>query len=62
MNIRELVAISTERLALAEEQLQTTNRMFRSNLVDRVDVLRAEDAVRAPPGEPSWSSNPGPGP
>jgi outer membrane protein TolC len=42
----ELVDIYQQRLQLAEEQLQTTNRMFRSNLVDRLDVLRAEDAIR----------------
>jgi outer membrane protein TolC len=42
----ELVAIYRQRLQLAEEQLATTNRMFRSNLVDRLDVLRAEDAIR----------------
>jgi outer membrane protein TolC len=33
-------------LELAEEQLATTNRMYRSNLIDKVDVLRAEDAIR----------------
>jgi outer membrane protein TolC len=42
----ELVDIYRQRLELAEEQLQTTNRMYRSNLVDRLDVLRAEDAIR----------------
>lgn len=42
----ELVDIYRQRLELAEEQLQTTNRMYRSNLVDRLDVLRAEDSVR----------------
>ncbi|UCF99121.1 MAG: TolC family protein [Spirochaetaceae bacterium] len=42
----ELVAIYQQRLVLAEEQLATTNRMFRSNLIERLDVLRAEDAVR----------------
>jgi outer membrane protein TolC len=43
----ELVAIYRQRLELAEEQLAITNRMFRSNLVDKLDVLRAEDAIRA---------------
>ena len=42
----ELVDIYQQRLGLAEEQLATTNRMFRSNLIDKVDVLRAEDAIR----------------
>lgn len=42
----ELVGIYQQRLQLAEEQLATTNRMFRSNLVDKLDVLRAEDAIR----------------
>jgi outer membrane protein TolC len=38
--------IARERLSLAEEQLQQTRRKWSANLVDRVDVLRAEDAVR----------------
>jgi outer membrane protein TolC len=42
----ESVRIAEERLRLAREQLDQVNRRFRSNLVDRVDVLRAEDAVR----------------
>jgi outer membrane protein TolC len=42
----ELVEIYRQRLELAEEQLATTNRMFRSNLIDKLDVLRAEDAIR----------------
>jgi len=42
----ELVDIYQQRLGLAEEQLATTNRMYRSNLIDKVDVLRAEDAIR----------------
>jgi hypothetical protein len=42
----ELVDIYQQRLELAEEQLATTNRMYRSNLIDKVDVLRAEDAIR----------------
>ena len=42
----ELVDIYQQRLELAEEQLATTNRMFRSNLIDKLDVLRAEDSIR----------------
>lgn len=42
----ELVDIYQQRLELAEEQLATTNRMYRSNLIDKLDVLRAEDAIR----------------
>ena len=42
----ELVDIYQQRLEFAEEQLATTNRMFRSNLIDKLDVLRAEDAIR----------------
>jgi len=42
----ELVDIYQQRLELAEEQLATTNRMFRSNLIEKLDVLRAEDAIR----------------
>jgi len=42
----ELTDIYQQRLELAEEQLATTNRMFRSNLIDKLDVLRAEDAIR----------------
>jgi outer membrane protein TolC len=44
--LSEQTRIANERLHLAEEQLEQTTRMRRSNLVDRVDVLRAEDAVR----------------
>jgi outer membrane protein TolC len=42
----ELVDIYQQRLELAKEQLAMTNRMYRSNLIDKVDVLRAEDAIR----------------
>ena len=42
----EQIQISNERLRLAEEELQQTKRKRAANLVDRVDVLRAEDAVR----------------
>lgn len=38
--------IAKERLALAEEQLKQIERRWAANLVERVDVLRAEDAVR----------------
>jgi len=37
--------IAQERLELAEEQLAQTRRKRAANLVDRVDVLRSEDAV-----------------
>lgn len=42
----ELVEIYRQRLVLAEEQLATTNRMYRANLVEKLDVMRAEDAIR----------------
>jgi outer membrane protein TolC len=42
----ELVEIYRQRLELAEEQLAMTNRMFRANLVEKLDVMRAEDAIR----------------
>ena len=38
--------IAQERLALADEQLKQIERRWAANLVERVDVLRAEDAVR----------------
>lgn len=38
--------IANERLALAEEQLRQIKRRWVANLVEKVDVLRAEDAVR----------------
>ncbi|UCD05414.1 MAG: TolC family protein [candidate division WOR-3 bacterium] len=38
--------IAQERLALAEEQMKQIERRWTANLVERVDVLRAEDAVR----------------
>jgi len=43
----EQIRLSKERLALAEEQLAQTTKRFSANLVDRVDVIRAEDAVRS---------------
>jgi len=42
----ETVRIAEDRLALAKEQLDQTEKKFKANLVDKVDVLRAEDAVR----------------
>ncbi len=44
--LSEVIRIAEERLKLAEEQKAQTERKFRSNLVDKVDVLRAEDAIR----------------
>ena len=44
--LSEQSRIAAERLRLANEQLEQTTRMRRANLVDQVDVLRAEDAVR----------------
>ncbi len=38
--------IAKERLALAEEQLRQIKRRWVANLVEKVDVLRTEDAVR----------------
>ena len=42
----EQIRIAKERLRLAEEQLGQVERRYKSNLVDKVDVLRSEDAVR----------------
>jgi outer membrane protein TolC len=42
----EQVRIAGERLNLAREQLAQVERRYDANLVDRVDVLRAQDAVR----------------
>jgi outer membrane protein TolC len=44
--LTEQLRIAEERLALAEEQLEQAIRKREANLVDEVDVLRAEDAVR----------------
>jgi outer membrane protein TolC len=44
--LNEQVRIASERLGLAEEQLGQVERRYSANLVDRVDVLRAQDAVR----------------
>ncbi len=38
--------IASDRLELAQEQLRQTRKKRAANLVERVDVLRAEDAVR----------------
>jgi len=42
----EAVKIAQERLALAKQQLEQVQKKYKANLVDRVDVLRAEDSVR----------------
>lgn len=44
--LEEKVRITEARLRLAEESLEQVEKKRRANLVDRVDVLRAEDAVR----------------
>jgi outer membrane protein TolC len=44
--LSEVISIAKERLRLAEEQKAQTEKKFKSNLVDKVDVLRAEDAIR----------------
>ncbi|MFQ5791786.1 MAG: TolC family protein [Acidobacteriota bacterium] len=44
--LTEQTRIANERLRLAEEELEQSKRKRAANLVDRVDVLRAEDAVR----------------
>lgn len=41
------IGILEERLRLSEEELETTRRKRSSNLVDEVDVIRAEDTVRS---------------
>ncbi len=42
----EQAAIATERLHLAQQQLEQAQKKRKANLVDKVDVMRAEDAVR----------------
>ena len=42
----EQTTIATERLHLAEQQLEQARKKRKANLVDAVDVLRSEDAVR----------------
>ena len=44
--LTEQVKIVTERLKLSEEELKRTQRKRAANLVDEVDVIRTEDAVR----------------
>jgi outer membrane protein TolC len=44
--ISERRRVANDRLELAQEQLRQTKRKRAANLVERVDVLRAEDAVR----------------
>jgi len=44
--LREQSKIANDRLVLANEQLNETKERRSSNLVDQVDLLRAEDAVR----------------
>jgi outer membrane protein TolC len=46
VELSAMIGISKERLALSQEQLQQVDKRFKANLVDRVDVLRGEDAVR----------------
>jgi outer membrane protein TolC len=45
--LREQKRITEQRLQLAREQLDLTTEKRKANLVDEVDVLRSEDAVRA---------------
>lgn len=40
------VAIRQERLEIAKRGLDDVNKRYKANLVDKVDVLRSEDAVR----------------
>jgi len=42
----EQIKISNERLRLAQEQLDQVRERRRANLVDEVDVLRTQDAIR----------------
>ncbi len=42
----EQIRIAKERQRLAQEQLDQVERKYRANLVDKVDLLRSEDAVR----------------
>ncbi|MFC1481681.1 TolC family protein [Candidatus Neomarinimicrobiota bacterium] len=42
----EQTAIATERLSLTEQQFEQAKKKRASNIIDQVDVLRAEDAVR----------------
>lgn len=44
--LSEQIQIAKERLALAQEQLEQTQKKRAANLVDQVDVIRGEDAIR----------------
>lgn len=44
--ITEQIEITKERLSIAEKQLERIEKKRRANLVDKVDVLRAEDTAR----------------
>lgn len=44
--LSEQLKIIDERLALSESEMERTKRKRASNLVEKVDVIRAEDAVR----------------
>jgi outer membrane protein TolC len=44
--LTEQKKIASERLSLAEEELARTKKKRKAHLVDQVDVIRAEDAVR----------------
>jgi outer membrane protein TolC len=46
VQLAESVRISRERLKLALQMLEQTEKRFRSNLVDRVEVLRSDDEVK----------------
>ncbi|MBA7476878.1 MAG: hypothetical protein GH155_01025 [Spirochaeta sp.] len=46
VQIQEEIKVAEERLKLAKEQLEQVQKRYGSNLADRVDVLRGEDAVR----------------
>jgi outer membrane protein TolC len=45
--VAEQIRIAKQRLELSREQLGQIQRRFEANLVDRVDVLRGDDAVRS---------------
>ena len=52
--LKEQVRILDARLGIAREELERTKRMRKDNLVEQVDVLRAEDSVT--PSQPDPSS------
>ncbi len=45
--LNEKIALAKQRLGLARDQLSQIERRYRANLVDRADLLRGEEAVRA---------------